>query len=124
LIVLVLFIPFWCGCARYTIGHYKFEVVDAEQGVPVAGARIYEYSIYAIPINSPKPVEAFTDSNGIAEMEIANYFPRSVEITSEGYKSAKFLFDNDTSQPGRVIVQFQNENDVKVSMYKESGSND
>ena len=118
-----LLIPFYCGCARYSIDQYEIEVLDEEDNTPVKGAKVYSYYVYAIPINSPKPDEAFTDKNGIADMEIASYFPRMLRVTAEDYKTAVFLFDKNRVRKNEFIVKFKDNHRARVLIYKEAAAN-
>lgn len=119
LIVLVLFVPFWCGCIKfYSQEQYQFKVVDAEQNKPVEGAIVSVAYIFKEPVlNAPKPAEVVTDQSGLAELKVADY-KAHLRARAEGYIPLRWLrFRKDS--PAQHNFKIQNDSEVIVSIYKE-----
>jgi hypothetical protein len=119
LFVLLLFMPFWCGCIRF-YGHdqYQFKVVDAEQNKPVEGAMVSVYYLFKEPLlNAPKPAEVMTDQSGLAELKVADFHP-CLRVKAEGYRTVNWIYIRE-DVPVQHNFKIKNENEVLVSIYKE-----
>jgi hypothetical protein len=115
LLVLLLFMPFWCGCVKYSYETYQVKIIDAEENIPIEGADV---SIgYMSKRLFPPLSRAVTNQRGLAELQVADGIYWFVNVSAEGY-----IPFNHTSFMNyylhRQDLIFQNNNELTVLICK------
>jgi hypothetical protein len=87
--------------------HYRFQVVDGETDLPVAGAQVsLRYLQKKGATEERKEIEVNTSKNGIADFSVLEGHKLAVSVTAKGYRSYwRWIQRNASAEITRVRLE-------------------